>query len=80
MVTADAPLFGVITVMNGRVIVRGSREKDKAGSSLGFPPRDQVLAEASRFWIQRANGVRERKNRAEMAALLREHQRGAGAS
>jgi hypothetical protein len=79
MVTADAPLFGVVTVMQGRVIVRGSREADKVGTSLGFPPRDQILAEASRFWIQHGNGVRVRKSRDEMAALLREHQRGAGA-
>jgi hypothetical protein len=80
MVTADAPLFGVVTIMRGRVLIRGSREADKVGSSLGFPPHDQIIAEASRFWIQHPNGIRERKSREEMVLLLREHHRGAGAS
>src|SRR5262245_14693422 len=79
-VTVDAPLFGVVTIMHGRVIVRGSHEADKVGMSIGFPPRDQIVAEASRFWIQHHNGVRERKTREEMAKLLREFQRAAGAS
>jgi hypothetical protein len=38
------------------------------------------VAEASRFWIQHDTGVRERKNREEMALLLRETHRAAGAS
>jgi predicted GNAT superfamily acetyltransferase len=80
MVTVDAPLFGVVMIMHGQVIVRGSHEADKVGASLGFPPRDQIIAEASRFWIQHANGVRERKNRDEMAKLLRDYQRAAGVS
>lgn len=79
MVIADAPLFGVVTIMHGEVIVRGSREAGKVGAGLGFPPHEQVLAEASRFWIQNTVGIRERKSRTEMAALLREQQRGAGA-
>lgn len=80
LVTVDAPLFGIVTIMHGRVIIRGSHEIDKVGASLGFPPHDQIVAEASRFWIQHTNGIRERKNREEMATLLREHPRGAGAS
>lgn len=80
MVTVDAPLFGVVLIMHGRVIVRGSHEADKVGSSTGFPPRDQIIAEASRFWIQHSNGVRERKSRDEMAQLLREYARATGVS
>ena len=79
-VTADAPLFGVVMIMHGRVIIRGSHEAEKVGTSLGFPPRDQIIAEASRFWIQHPNGVRERKDRDEMATLLRDYQRAAGVS
>src|SRR5262249_22324238 len=74
-VTIDAPLFGVVTVMHGRILIRGTHEADKVGASLGFPPRDQIIAEASRFWIQHSSGVRERKTREEMSRLLREHQR-----
>lgn len=80
MVTVDAPLFGVVMILNGQVILRGSQEGEKVGASLGFPPRDQILAEASRFWIQDENGVRRRKTRDEMAKLLREFKRAAGAS
>jgi len=80
MVTVDAPLFGVVMILNGRVILRGSHEAEKIGSSLGFPPRDQILAEAPRFWIQDENGVRRRRTRDEMAKLLRESKRAAGAS
>jgi hypothetical protein len=80
MVTADAPLFGVVMILNGRVLARGSQDAGSAGASVGFPPRDQVVAEASRFWIQHDNGVRERKSREEMARMLRDHQRAAGAS
>jgi hypothetical protein len=80
MVTADAPLFGVVMILNGRVLARGSQDAGNAGAGVGFPPRDQVVAEASRFWIQHDNGVRERKSREEMARMLRDHQRAAGAS
>ena len=80
MVTVDAPLFGVLMILNGQVLQRGSHETDKIGSSLGFPPRDQILAEASRFWILDESGVRRCKTRDEMAKLLREFKRAAGAS
>ena len=80
MVTADAPLFGVVMILHGRVLGRGYHEADKVGSSIGFPPRDHVVTEASRFWIQSDDGVRELKTRDEMAQLLREYQRAAGAS
>jgi len=72
MVTVDAPLFGVIYIMNGRVLIRGDHEAAKVGASMGFPPHHQIIAEASRFWIQRDSGIRERKTREEMARLLRE--------
>ena len=75
MVTVDAPLFGVINIMHGRVLIRGPHEASKVGNTLGFPPHHQIIAEASRFWIQHDNGIRERKNREEMARLLRESHR-----
>src|SRR5262245_58254413 len=80
VVTADAPLFGVVTIMHGRVVIRGSHEADKVGNSIGFPPRDQIIAEASRFWIQHNSGMRERKTREEMSRLLREGSRVSGAA
>src|SRR6185503_2398160 len=80
MVTADAPLFGVVMILHGRVLGRGSYEADKVGSSIGFPSREHVVSEASRFWIQSDDGVRELKTRDDMAQLLREYQRAAGAS
>lgn len=72
MVTVDAPLFGVVSIMNGRILIRGPHEANKVGSTIGFPPHEQILAEASRFWIQHDNGLRERKTREEMAVMLRE--------
>ena len=73
LVTVDAPLFGVVSIMHGRVLTRGSHEANKVGASIGFPPHDQIIAEASRFWIQHNSGIRELKNREEMARLLREN-------
>jgi predicted GNAT superfamily acetyltransferase len=78
-VIVDAPLFGIVNVMHGQIVIRGHYEAGKIGNSIGFPPHDQIVAEASRFWIQHASGVRERKTREEMARLLRDHQRIAGA-
>jgi hypothetical protein len=80
MVTADAPLFGVVMILHGRVLDRGSQETESAGGAIGFPSRDNVVAEASRFWIQTDDGTRQRKTRQEMAKLLREAQRAAGTS
>ena len=80
MVTADAPLFGVVMILHGRVLDRGSQETESAGGAIGFPSRDHVVAEASRFWIQTDDGTRQRKTRQEMAKLLREAQRAAGTS
>jgi len=75
LLTVDAPLFGVINIMHGRILIRGAHEANKVGASIGFPPHDQIIAEASRFWIQHDSGVRERKSREEMARLLREKHR-----
>ena len=75
MVTVDAPLFGVIYIMNGRVLIRRSHGAEKPGSSIGFPPHHEIIAEASRFWIQHDSGIRERKSREEMARLVRENHR-----
>jgi hypothetical protein len=80
LVTADAPLFGVVMFLHGRVLGRGADEAAKTGASMGYPPRDHVIAEASRFWIQSDDGIRELKTREQMANLLREYQRAAGAS
>ena len=80
MVTADAPLFGVVMILHGRVLDRGSAEAGNVGKSIGFPPREHVVAEATRFWVQSDDGVRERKSRHDMAKLLQEYQRAAGAS
>jgi len=77
LITVDAPLFGVITIMHGRVVTRGAHEANKVGTSIGFPPHDQILAEASRFWIQHDSGIRERKTREEMAGLLQASHRAA---
>ena len=73
LVTVDAPLFGSVMVLHGRVLNKGSAvEHDKIGHSAGFPSPDQIVAGAARFWILLPNGVRERKSREEMAKLLEE--------
>jgi hypothetical protein len=72
LITIDAPLFGSLMIFNGRVLHRGGSyvELEKIGNSIGFPAYEQILAEASRFWIVDENGIRRRKCRDEMAALL----------
>jgi hypothetical protein len=72
LITVDAPLFGVVSIMKGRVLIRGPHEANKVGASMGFPPHEQIVADASRFWIVHDGGFRERKTREEMAVLLRE--------
>ena len=71
MITVDAPLFGTVMVLHGRVLDKGSAvEPEKIGHSTGFPAPDEIVTAASRFWILLPNGVRERKSREEMAELL----------
>jgi hypothetical protein len=74
LLTIDAPLFGSVMIFNGRVLSKGSSyvEPEKIGNSIGFPAYQQILAEASRFWIVDENGIRRRKCRQEMAKLLEE--------
>ena len=73
LVTADAPLFGSVMLLNGRILDKGSAvEPEKIGHTTGFPPPEQIVAEAPRFWILLPSGVRERKTREEMAKLLEE--------
>jgi hypothetical protein len=73
LITADAPLFGSVMLLNGRVLDKGSAvEPEKIGHTSGFPPPTQIVAEASRFWILLPNGIRERKTREQMAKLLEE--------
>jgi len=71
MITVDAPLFGSVMLLHGRVLDKGSAvEPEKIGHSTGFPPPEQIVAEATRFWILLPTGIRERKTREEMAKLL----------
>ena len=71
MITVDAPLFGTVMVLHGRILDKGSAvEPEKIGHTTGFPSPQQIVIEASRFWILLPNGVRERKDREEMARLL----------
>src|SRR5687767_13166500 len=72
MVTIDAPLFGSVMIMNGRVLQKSKTyvEPEKIGQSVGFPAYEQVLAEASRFWILYGSGFRQLKCREEMAKLI----------
>ncbi len=73
MITVDAPLYGSVIVLNGRILDKGSAvEPDKIGHTNGFPPPEQIVADAARFWILLSNGIRECKSRQEMASLLRE--------
>src|SRR5438874_7316801 len=74
LITIDAPLFGSVMIFNGRVLSKGPSyvEPEKIGNSIGFPAYEQILAEASRFWIVDENGIRRRKCRQEMAKLLEE--------
>ena len=74
LITIDAPLFGSVMIFNGRILMKGPSyvEPEKIGNSIGFPPYEQILAEASRFWIVDENGIRRRKCRQEMAKLLEE--------
>jgi len=72
LVTIDAPLFGTVLVFNGQVIYRGGSyvQSEKIGNSLGLPGFEEVLSEASRFWIVDQSGVRHLKCRDKMAELL----------
>ena len=74
LITIDAPLFGSVMIFNGRVLSKSASyvEPEKIGNSIGFPAYEQILAEASRFWIVQENGIRQRKCREEMAKLLEE--------
>src|SRR2546422_11309862 len=72
LITIDAPLFGSVMIFNGRILMKGSSyvEPEKIGNSIGFPAYEQILAEATRFWIVDEVGVRCLKCREEMAKLL----------
>ena len=74
LLTIDAPLFGSVAILNGRILNKGADYVDpaKIGHSIGFPSFHQIVAEASRFWIQDECGIRKRVARPEMAKLLEE--------
>ncbi len=74
LITIDAPLFGSVMIFNGRILTKGASyvEPEKIGNSIGFPAYEQILAEASRFWIVDEMGIRCLKCREEMAKLLEE--------
>src|ERR1041385_4870562 len=72
LITIDAPLFGSVMIFNGRILMKGPSyvEPEKIGNSIGFPAYEQIVAEATRFWIVDDMGVRRLKCREEMAKLL----------
>ena len=72
LITIDAPLFSSFMIFNGRILAKSATyiEPEKIGNSIGFPAYEQVIAEASRFWIVDDRGVRRRKSRSEMIELL----------
>jgi hypothetical protein len=72
LITIDAPLFGSVMVMNGRLLNKGQSyvRTEKIGQTLGFPSFEHIVAEATRFWVQNDTGFRTRKTREEMAKLL----------
>ena len=72
LITIDAPLFSSFMIFKGQVLCKGPSyvEPEKIGNSVGFPAYEQVVAEASRFWIVDDRGIRRRKTRSEMAELL----------
>jgi hypothetical protein len=72
LITIDAPLFGSVMIFNGRILMKGPSyvEPEKIGNSIGFPAHEQIVAEATRFWIVDDMGVRRLKCREEMAKLL----------
>ncbi len=72
LVTVDAPLYGSLMVMDGKLLKRKSAVKNSGGEveAPGIPSAEDIVREASRFWIQDRAGVRDRKNRQEMGELL----------
>ena len=74
LLTIDAPLFGSVTILNGRILSKGADYVDpkKIGHAVGFPSFDQIVAEASRFWIQYESGIRKRVDRREISKLIEE--------
>ena len=72
LITIDAPLFSTFMIFNGRILAKGAHyvEPEKIGNSIGFPSYEQVIAEATRFWLVDDRGIRQRKTRSEMAELL----------
>lgn len=75
-ITVDAPLHGSFLLLDGKVLKRKSAIKIRAPKenstkqTPGLATPESIVQEASRFWIQDRMGVRDRKNRQEMAELL----------
>ena len=72
LVTVDAPLYGSLLILEGKVQKGKSSIKEPLPDDQprGLPTPEEVVQEASRFWIQSRSGVRDRKNRDEMSQLL----------
>jgi len=71
LITVAAPLFGSLIILDGKVLGKGSAvDAEKVGQSPGFPPNDEIVQKASRFWIMDSKGIRKLHDRAEMANLL----------
>jgi len=72
LVTIDAPLYGSLMILDGKLLQRKPTVK-KFGTEVdrpGIPSTEEIVFEASRFWIQDRSGVRDCKNRQEMVELL----------
>ena len=74
LVTVDAPLYGRLLVLDGKILkAKSSAKKSRAKvKTPGVRSYEDIVREASRFWIQDRSGVRERKSRDEMSVILEE--------
>lgn len=72
LVTIDAPLYGSLLVLEGKILNGKSTTKKQQVKTerTGIPSAEDIVREASRFWIQDRSGIRDRKNRQEMSELL----------
>ncbi len=77
-ITVDAPLYGTLLLLDGKVLkrksaVKGGARKGNAGKQApGKASPESIVGKASRFWIVGPSGVRDRKSRQEMTDLLKQ--------
>ena len=72
LITVDAPLYGSLLILEGKVLKGKSAAKNPQADDppRGLPTPEEIVREASRFWIQARSGIRDHKNRDEMSQLL----------